>query len=81
MLLCIKKGYGFFHSPFLYTLPKTEIKKAMGAWKPPMALTSNLNIHANAGQTSSMFSQHHQFPCAIFKVFLIWILSSKLNIF
>jgi len=46
-----------------------------------MALTFNSNDYTNAGQTSSMFSQHHQFPRVVFKKFLIRILSSKLNIF
>ena len=53
----------------------------MGAWKPPMAFTFDSNAYTDAGQTSSMFSQHHQFPCVTFNVFLIWILSSKLYIF
>ncbi|MBM4322967.1 MAG: hypothetical protein FJ115_05330 [Deltaproteobacteria bacterium] len=39
---------------------KAEIKKAMGAGKPPMAFTFNLNIDYGTGQTSaSLFSQHH----------------------
>ena len=37
-----------------------EIKKAMGDWKPPMALTCDLNVHAGARQTSPSMSCHHQ---------------------
>jgi len=40
---------------------EAETKKAMGDWKPPMALTSNSNAYDGTGQTSLfMFCHHHQ---------------------
>ena len=67
----------FYHSLFCFfssACEKAEIKKAMGARKPPMALTFNLCLYNHSGQTSlSMFAQHHQllilekcFTCLLF---------------
>jgi hypothetical protein len=75
----MEKSIAFFR--YILSFNKAETKKAMGAWKPPMAFNFNSNDYTNAGQTSSMSSQHHQFLCVTFKIFLIWILSLKLNIF
>jgi len=55
----------FFAPHFVYE--KTETKKAMGAWKPPMALTFRSNVYDRTGQTSLMFAQHHQLPCIVLK--------------
>ncbi len=35
--------HSLFRSESAYE--EAEIKKAMGDWKPPMALTCNLNVH------------------------------------
>jgi hypothetical protein len=41
---------------------RSRNKKAMGAWKPPMAFLFNSNTYSGVGQTpSSFFTQHHQF--------------------
>jgi len=50
----------FFELNLVYE--KTETKKAMGAWKPPMAFAFKSNRYSSAGQASSMFAQHHQLP-------------------
>jgi len=49
-------------------MPATrQIKKAMGAWKPPMAFAFKSNNHSSTGQASFMSAQHHQLPCLILK--------------
>jgi hypothetical protein len=40
-------------------------KKAMGAWKPPMAFAFMSNHYSSTGQASFMFAQHHQLPCLV----------------
>ncbi len=64
----------FFEPHFVYE--KTETKKAMGAWKPPMAFAFNSNHYSSTGQASFMFAQHHQLPCVILKICFILILFS-----
>jgi hypothetical protein len=67
-----KKGYGLFiHSllGFDLSVRGTETKKAMGAWKPPMAFAFKSNNHSSTGQASFMFAQHHQLPCLILNIF------------
>jgi len=56
----------FFELNFVYE--ETETKKAMGAWKPPMAFAFMSNHYSSTGQASFMFSQHHQLPCVILKI-------------
>jgi hypothetical protein len=50
----------FFEPNFVYE--KTETKKAMGDWKPPMAFAFKSNNYSSTGQTSFMSVQHHQLP-------------------
>jgi hypothetical protein len=57
----------FFDLNLVYE--ETETKKAMGAWKPPMAFAFKSNNHSSTGQASIMFAQHHQLPCSILKIF------------
>jgi hypothetical protein len=64
----------FFELNFVYE--KTETKKAMGAWKPPMAFAFKSKNHSSTGQASFMFAQHHQLPCVTLKVFFTSILFS-----
>jgi len=56
---------------------ETETKKAMGAWKPPMAFAFKSNHYSSTGQASfSMFAQHHQLPCVNLRVFFTAVLFS-----
>jgi hypothetical protein len=64
----------FFELNFVYE--KTETKKAMGAWKPPMAFAFKSNHYSSTGQASLMFAQHHQLPCVILKISFTLILLS-----
>jgi hypothetical protein len=50
-------------------------KKAMGAWKPPMAFAFISNDYSSTGQASFMFAQHHQLPCVNLKTFFTVVLS------
>ena len=53
-----------------FVYEETETKKAMGAWKPPMAFAFKLRYYSSTGQASFMFAQHHQLPCvALIKYF------------
>jgi len=62
------RNHSLFRTESAYE--EAETKKAMGDWKPPMALTSNSNVYDGIGQTSpSMFCHHHQLPCLILKIF------------
>jgi hypothetical protein len=49
-------------------------KKAMGAWKPPMAFAFISNDYSSTGQASFMSAQHHQLPCITLKTFLTAVL-------
>jgi hypothetical protein len=61
------RNHSLFRTESAYELAET--KKAMGAWKPPMALTSHSNVYDGTRQTSpSMFCHHHQLPCLILKI-------------
>jgi len=62
----------FFEPNFVYE--KTETKKAMGAWKPPMAFAFKSNNYSSTGQASFMFAQHHQLPCVVLRVFFTAVL-------
>jgi hypothetical protein len=63
-------------------LPATrQIKKAMGAWKPPMAFIFNLNNYSSTGQASFMFTQHHQLPCVNLKIISTQILFFNVGFF
>jgi hypothetical protein len=56
-------------------LPKNrqEQKKAMGAWKPPMAFILNSIFYNGTGQTSTiLLSQYHQLPFPILEILPIW---------
>jgi hypothetical protein len=53
---------------------EAETKKAMGAWKPPMAFVFNSNHYSSTGQASFMFAQHHQLPWVTLKPFFIVVL-------
>ena len=64
----------FFELIFVYE--KTETKKAMGAWKPPMAFVFKSNHYSSTGQASFMFAQHHQLPCVTLKTFFTVVLFS-----
>jgi len=57
----------FFELNFVYE--KTETKKAMGAWKPPMAFAFKSNHYSSTGQASFMFAQRHQLPLWILEIF------------
>jgi hypothetical protein len=57
----------FFDLNFVYE--ETETKKAMGAWKPPMAFAFKSNRYSSTGQASFMFAQHHQLPCVTLRTF------------
>jgi len=53
-------------------------KRAMGDWKPPMALMFNSTVHHGIGQTSlSMFYQHHQLLCLIPRILSTQVLSVR----
>jgi hypothetical protein len=69
----------FFELNFVYE--KTETKKAMGAWKPPMAFVFNSNNYSSTGQASFMFAQHHQLPCVILKIISTQILCFNVGFF
>ena len=56
----------FFEPNLVYE--EAETKKAMGAWKPPMAFALMSNHYSSTGQASFMFAQHHQLPCVILKI-------------
>jgi hypothetical protein len=58
-----------------------ETKKAMGAWKPPMAFVFNSNNHSSTGQASFMSAQHHQLPCVVLKRCSTLILFSNVGFF
>ncbi|OGP93388.1 MAG: hypothetical protein A2157_17990 [Deltaproteobacteria bacterium RBG_16_47_11] len=64
----------FLELNFVYE--KTETKKAMGAWKPPMAFAFKSNHYSSTGQASFMFAQHHQLPCVNLRVFFTAVLFS-----
>jgi hypothetical protein len=63
-------------SGFDLPIQEAEIKKAMGAWKPPMAFVFNSNNYSSTGQASFMFAQRHQFPCVVLKTFFTAVLFS-----
>jgi hypothetical protein len=62
----------FLELNFVYE--ETETKKAMGAWKPPMAFAFMSNDYSSTGQASIMFAQHHQLPCVTLKTFFTPVL-------
>ncbi len=53
----------FFDLNFVYE--ETETKKAMGAWKPPMAFAFISNDYSSTGQASFMSAQRHQLPFVV----------------
>src|SRR4030042_218346 len=58
------RNHSLFRTESAYE--EAETKKAMGDWKPPMALIFNSYSYDGIGQTSlSMFAQHHQLPCFV----------------
>jgi hypothetical protein len=60
------RNHSLFRTESAYE--ETETKKAMGDWKPPMALTSHSNDYVGTRQTSpSIFCHHHQLPFLILK--------------
>jgi hypothetical protein len=69
----------FFDLNFVYE--ETETKKAMGAWKPPMAFAFKSNRYSSTGQASLMFAQHHQLPCVTLKVISTQTLFPNVGLF
>jgi hypothetical protein len=52
------RNHSLFRAESAYE--EAETKKAMGDWKPPMAVIFNSNIHDGTGQTSLSMFCHHQ---------------------
>jgi hypothetical protein len=69
----------FFELNLVYE--ETETKKAMGAWKPPMAFAFKSNHYSSTGQASFMFAQHHQFPSINLKIISTQILFFNVGFF
>jgi hypothetical protein len=69
----------FFELNLVYE--ETETKKAMGAWKPPMAFAFKSNHYSSTGQASFMFAQRHQLPRLVLKIFSTQILFFNIGFF